>query len=303
MRTKKVFTDRNEIAHLWSNQIQDDARNSSGTFYFRNETIYSYGSHFPIAKHVTNSKGEKAVLFVNWSYSVSTSKHIQSVRHAANHLNIIYCRMTTGNSYSGGMLGHDGNFQAWENTINAIALKLAKARKPEIHLNAIAAEFSEAKKYAEFFGIKIPKTLQLAGDITSKDKFSAYHEKRQKALKAEEAKKTNTLKKMHTEELENWRNFKTYSRSMYHRNREDYLRFDPLTDRIETSQGIQIPLEIGHTFYKLVLRVRASGGCKNCEHTILGYSVKEINKAFIQVGCHKIDMLEIQKLALSLGWE
>ena len=61
---KKVFTDISHIAHLWANQLQDEARNSgSGNFYFDGDVIYSYGSHFPIAKHVVNAKGEKAVLF------------------------------------------------------------------------------------------------------------------------------------------------------------------------------------------------------------------------------------------------
>src|ERR1017187_4836945 len=68
-----------EIPHLWAHQSQDKARNSTGSLYFAGETIYSYGSHFPIARHVTNSRGEKAVLFTTAHHSVTTSGHCSAV--------------------------------------------------------------------------------------------------------------------------------------------------------------------------------------------------------------------------------
>jgi|GEM_PF-3378619 len=80
-RTKHVFP-TDEIAHLWAHKTQDDARNPGGNFYFRGDTIYSYGSHFPIARHVTNDKGEAAVLFTNQKWSNTTAKHINYVRRS-----------------------------------------------------------------------------------------------------------------------------------------------------------------------------------------------------------------------------
>lgn len=70
-----------EIAHLWAHQSKPDARNSQGNFYFQGDTIYSYGSHFPIARHIEHD-GKKAILFVDHSYSNTTSKHIGNVRHS-----------------------------------------------------------------------------------------------------------------------------------------------------------------------------------------------------------------------------
>lgn len=80
-REKHVFP-TDEIAHLWAHQTQTEARNPHGNFYFNDKTIYSYGSHFPIARHVTNDKGEAAILFTNRSYSSTTAKHIHIVRQA-----------------------------------------------------------------------------------------------------------------------------------------------------------------------------------------------------------------------------
>ena len=55
-RQRHVFSNR-EIPHLWAHQTQDEARNGTASFYFRGATIYSYGSHFPIATHVKGSQG------------------------------------------------------------------------------------------------------------------------------------------------------------------------------------------------------------------------------------------------------
>lgn len=66
-RTKHVF-DTNEVPYLWAHQTQSDARNAQGNLYFRGDTIYSYGEHFPIARHVTNSKCKPAVLFTTRTY-------------------------------------------------------------------------------------------------------------------------------------------------------------------------------------------------------------------------------------------
>jgi hypothetical protein len=52
---------REDVAHVWAHQLQSHARNKRGNFYFQGDTIYSYGSHFPIAKHVEH-KGEEVHL-------------------------------------------------------------------------------------------------------------------------------------------------------------------------------------------------------------------------------------------------
>jgi hypothetical protein len=85
---KKVVS-KTEVAKLWANQNQHEARVQNGNFYFDSTVIYSYGSHFPIAKIKENN----ICLFTLQGYSNSTAKHINEVRYAANraNLNIIYC--------------------------------------------------------------------------------------------------------------------------------------------------------------------------------------------------------------------
>src|SRR6267154_4925390 len=85
-KRKKTVFDTGEIPHLWAHKVQENARNAHGNLYFDGETIYSYGSHFPIARHVVNNPTKKnpkpAVLFTTPSYSVTTSGHISAVRSA-----------------------------------------------------------------------------------------------------------------------------------------------------------------------------------------------------------------------------
>src|ERR1700686_4812085 len=80
-RKKHVF-DTGEIPHLWAHRTQDEARNRQGNLYFTGDTIYSYGSHFPIARHVTNDAGDRAVLFTTSTYRFTTSSHCSAVRSA-----------------------------------------------------------------------------------------------------------------------------------------------------------------------------------------------------------------------------
>ena len=81
-RMKHVYQDIKEIAHLWFHEAQTSARNSQGNFYFEGATIYSYGSHFPIARIIRNAKGQKAVLLTARKYSNTTAKHVSAVNSA-----------------------------------------------------------------------------------------------------------------------------------------------------------------------------------------------------------------------------
>lgn len=265
---KTVFTDTNAIAHLWANKLQTDARNSGSNFYFRNDEIYSYGSHFCIAKHVKNGCGEDAVLFTERTYSNTTSKHIAIVRQASNHKNIIYC-------YNPLNL-HSQNFAAWEIEIETIAASLVKAKKPEIYLNKIDCIKDKINKYASFFGLPIPLELIVAMDISDKGKFVAYAEIKEKLKIESEAKAKIELQKRCKDELKKWLGLET--NRIYNYNGFDYLRLN--NGRIETSQAVHLPLELGKRLYTSIKDNTIKVGQK-----VLDYQVNEIG-SIIKIGCH-----------------
>lgn len=83
-RQKTVFPGA-QVAHVWAQQNQAYGKSSHDNLYFEGDTIFSYGSHFPIARFVER-KGKKAVLFTTASYSRTTGKHKNYVSDALRGL-------------------------------------------------------------------------------------------------------------------------------------------------------------------------------------------------------------------------
>jgi hypothetical protein len=265
---KKVFTDISQVAHLWANQLQDEARNS-GNFYFNGKTIYSYGGHFPIAKHI-EVNGQKAVLFTTRGYSNTTARHISVTRQAANHLNVIKCNNPNAT--------HGENFNSWKIDAELTAAKLPKAKKPEKYLNELEYINSQANKYAQFFGVEIPAILSAILSIKDKNEYTAYHDQKTAILEAERLKKEAELKKQHKKALIDWKAGKTHR--LYTRIETDYLRLNKEAARIETTQAVQIPMELAKRLFYSIKENTLKVGDK-----VLNFEVNEVG-AKIKIGCH-----------------
>jgi len=280
-RIKKVFSDISSIAHLWANKLQDEARTPTGNYYFDGLSIFSYGRHFEIAKHVKNEAGIEAVLFTESTYSVTTSKQVHVTYHAASHLNIIKCYEPSAS--------HSSNFEYWLKEAEEQVQKLTSARKPEIYISNIGYIKTKVEKYANFFSIEIPALLVEIFKLDSKD--NEYYSKKLAYLKEKEAKERKELKKAHAEALQNWYEGKTTR--LYVNDGKDYLRLKD--GRIETTQGVQIPLEIGRRFYANKIENNAL----QVGDKLLYYYVREVGK-IIKIGCHTFDRSYIVKFAESI---
>ncbi len=264
---KKVFTDISHIAHLWANQLQDEARNS-GNFYFDGKTIYSYGRHFPIARHVVNKDGKEAVLFTERTYSPTTSGHISVVRQAASHKNIVYCYNPDNT--------HTDNFKAWQVSAEAFAKHLEKAKKPEKYLSEIAHIKARVDRYCEYFTLTLPETLNAILTIGNKAEFAAYEEKKDVYAKAEKERNQKELAKRHKKELNKW--LSGEGNRLYVHNGFDYLRLHD--DRIETTQAVKIPIEIGKRLWQAIKDNSLEVGAK-----VMDYTVESVGKT-VRIGCH-----------------
>jgi hypothetical protein len=82
-RIKRVFSNADQVLHLWANQSQADARCRNA--YFEGTKAYSYGSHYLLAELIKH-KGQTVALINNYKYSPTTNGHISSAHHAASHL-------------------------------------------------------------------------------------------------------------------------------------------------------------------------------------------------------------------------
>jgi hypothetical protein len=275
-----------ELCHKWANQEQQSGRNANGSMYFNGSTIYSYGSHFPIAKHIVNDQGQRAVLFTERTYSNTTAKHKSHVYMSCKNDNIIYC--SNPNS------SHADNFNDWLNTAYLHgASKLKTARKPEIYLNTLSIIESKAVKYAEFFGIEIPESLKAVLSIKDKSDYLQYQYKANELYKIEEQKRLKEQKKQFKEQLNRWLNFETTRLRLYTNYKYDFLRIND--NRIETTQAVQIPLAIGKKLYQLIKDNKLSIGDK-----VLNYTVNEIGND-IKIGCHTFKQSYLLKFGAQLS--
>lgn len=264
---KKVLP-QSEVAHTWANQSQDEARTSNRNLYFDGATIYSYGSHFPIAKHIEHN-GVSACLFTLRSYSNSTAKHKSIVRQASSHLNIVWC----GNPDN----THEQNFNYFLNLCEGEASKLLKAKKPEIYLGAIAQHGELATKYAAFFGLELPVTLQAMLNIGNKAEYASYQDNKEQYAKEQAAKRQKDLAKQHKKALAKWVSGET--NRLYTHNGLDYLRMG--LNGVETSQAVDIPISAAKQLFEKV----ASGKLAVGDMILNRYTVNEVG-SMVKIGCH-----------------
>lgn len=82
---KKVLANNQQVAHYFANKVQSEG--SCSNFFFRNDRLYSYGSHFCIARHLPGGK----VAFTTRTHSVSTAKHLSYARQALRGQDLVYC--------------------------------------------------------------------------------------------------------------------------------------------------------------------------------------------------------------------
>lgn len=139
------------VAHLWANEKQESAHGSN--FYFEDESIYSYGSHFEVGRIVRNKRGEKAYLINDIYRSSSTSKHQCCVRDA----------IPTGSKvFSVGYnMSNTGNMAFVTSGLESIkdAIEKYKKARTELPYQNVWGAFKNLMGYIEFFDMGTPRRL------------------------------------------------------------------------------------------------------------------------------------------------
>lgn len=308
---KHVFN-TNEVAHIWAAQKQYEGRNSGGNFYFEKEIIYSYGRHFPIARIVGND-----VLFTLRRYSSSTDKHTYKTRSAISHKNIIWCYYVptylTKDCYE-----HTQNINEWKAKIKILFGELGNKRIRDIkgRIDDINCHINRLNIYCSFFKIKVKdkelkSLLKMAASPAfvesareAKDKANAAHERKMKeAAKAYE------------QYIILWRNSDNKAISdmpdktkelcnLYNRTANPYtrLRYNAAQNRVETSKGVQIPVEIAKRAFT-ALNGCIEGECNELDIPVLDYTITKTTKEALIAGCHTIPKEDVNYIANLLGWK
>ncbi len=284
------------VCHLWANQSQSEARTGTSNLYFRDSTIYSYGSHFPIACHVSNKRGQKAVLFTSRSCSATTAGHKCDVRRASSHLTVFTVPEVIVSSDT-----HKMNLEYYRDTIAEISGKVLRARSnQEFLFRELQATINQANAYSAFFGqrvrFEVPDAINTAELETiidgHKRKKSAEERKAEKIRKERQADQEREW----NQKLENWKDGKNVH---IHTTGPASLRING--DMIETSAGAEVPLK--HAI-KILPRIRSGKPYVRNGHTIhLGqFALDAIDEqGNITAGCHTITREEIERIAKKIG--
>jgi hypothetical protein len=305
-RKKHVF-DTGEIPHLWAHRAQDEARNRQGNLYFTGDTIYSYGSHFPIARHVTNNAGERAVLFTTATYSVTTSSHCSAVRSAIpSVIPVFHVPNVCRGRYSGSDLtvdDHAGDLADYAERIEKHVVTSARARSSYAKSwnNQHAGHLRDQSfAYCAFFGLpmsNIPEVPEIDSDaLTAIRKREA----KRAAEKAEKTKRERAEALVRQQELiTKWRAGQ-YSGCFY--DVPAMLRIDG--NEVVTSRGARFPVSHAKRALAFVRKIRESQKAyvRN-GHTIhLGpYALDRIElDGTVKAGCHVVSWEEIERIAPAL---
>ena len=166
-RTRYVYP-KEQIARLWINRIQDKARTPTDNFYFSGDTIYSYGSHFPIATLFAAPNGEDVILFTLRTYSSTTAVHICLVRAVCrqSHRRVIYCENPLGAVMQ---FQREAQLEYIKRQFYDPAhRKLSAARKPELYTGDIRHACHMAKDFCEVMCMPPPLWALLPDGIDDK---------------------------------------------------------------------------------------------------------------------------------------
>ena len=299
---RHVFPNR-EIPHLWAHKTQDEARNGTGSFYFRGGIIFSYGSHFPIAAHITGSQGQPGILFTTEKNSVTTSQHMNMVSRAIPPDIPVFhvpC-MHFGFSNPEDKYQHTKNLKHYMDEVEeqlSICVRARSSWKKEwCHERAIELR-KEALCYATFFGLADPPIEQIPDlDSEGMAKIKA-REAKASAEKAAKTKREQEERRQRALSLaDEWRQGGGH---------HYLLNAIPAMLRIkgheiETSRGARFPIihaKRGLALVKAVM-ARAEEWRPNGQKCRLGYyHIDRIEaNGTVHAGCHVVSWDEIQRIA------
>lgn len=281
---------RKDVCHVWAHQLQSDAR--YGNIFFSGDTIYSYGTHFPIARHVTH-KGKHVILFTTRSYSVSTACHMNEVRGAIPAgIPVLYVSNPLEKPSKS-----DVEDYAKRIAYQSLVVTRAKSRmSSELHI--LQRLVDEANLFCETFGFKQRFTMP-ANTEEMKAVAAEYAAQKAKADKAKAAKE----RKEALAKVELWKAGQAdYCRRV---DGYDFLRLSKTGKAVETSARAVVPVKDVKRVAKLIVRKVVAGQEWHTNGEVIpvgNYSVHSVSaNGDVRIGCHTFARAEIERFAAVLG--
>ena len=288
---------REDVAHVWAHQTQDSARNKCGNLYFQGTTIFSYGSHFPIARHVEH-KGKKCILFTTRDYSSMTAKHKSQVRRAIPS-DVLVFHVSRPDSQPG-----RDTLKEYVGRIADLSREIATGRtgwRQAQRRDSLVHLVDEANEFSAFFGLRKKFTAP-----ANMEEIRAQVKREAELLKRRNAAEQRKREAKQAEALGHWLAGGT---NMWPSGLEfDHLRLYEMDDGkqgVQTTKHAVVPVKDVRKIAKLVMRHVKSGEHwqSNGEKINVGdYSLSAITSdGTVIVGCHKFKRDEILRFAVVLN--
>ena len=283
---KKVFQNTSEVVHVFAQQTQSEGRNQSGSIYFRDNKIYSYGSHYLLGEFIN----DETIIINDFGYSVTTSKHINELINATSQYNQFFASSI--------------DIKNVQTEINYNLKKLAKANKPEIYISNIIKLGNNLTKWVKFCkenkikkehfskynyivnksDYNYKKMLKIANSFLTPEAIEKIRAKGKKDAIKQKAKDKRELKT----KLDK---FNAYKIDRFNIGQFDYLRLSQNKQFVETSQNIRIEKSEAKKLYFAIKNKIDIRGQK-----IGYYTINKIDNKALTVGCHKICIKSVQKV-------
>ena len=284
---KKVFSSNSAVCHKFNEQSQSEGR--AGSIFFYSDIIYSYGYHYVLGQFIS----PEIIVINDTGYSISTSKHIGILSSATRDKTQIFSMRAEPKRVS-------------EQMYNALA-KLAHARKPQIYISEIISLYEAFKDSCKLLGGVLKENrLNGAYSVSPIDEPNEYINQIEQIYKGlntdEQAEQLAQIKandiRQRKERAEREQQRKAEQKQRFYEYYTNYisgldfdlLRLSKCGEFVETSQRVEIPIQEAQRYYKLL-----KSGVNMRGEKISQYTTKS-NENYLQIGCHKIEHKEVNKI-------
>jgi hypothetical protein len=269
-----------EVAHRWAQRRGGSAKGSN--LFYEDDTLYSYGRHFIVGRHVESPKGVWFVVMNPDTYSSSTARHQSYARRALpSYYTVIHA--DPGNASVTRSAGWVEELMERRKELYAKFMR-ARSNKPYIasQLEGVRDELAFLKEQYDL-DFEVPD-LEYLGDLIEEEKRR--EEERQRAQDHINATKVSEWKLGVRDECPH--------------TRDVHLRVKG--ENIETSWGANVPLEVAPFVWRMAER-KESYTPVDSDVRLGPYTLNKIDEhGDIVVGCHTIRYNELRRIAVQLGY-
>lgn len=290
---RNVLSSNDQVFHYWANRVQESGR--AGNVFFEGDSLYSYGHHFCIARHLTG----RVVAFTTQSYSMTTSHHISAARSAARHLQVVHV--------------HDPAAAPSTNkarALESIAGDLAYAQRKGIRHTTRESRRANALEIALNFNAYLAALPEGEGkyvqpiDTTDLEGATAALIAQQQEREATRLREQQERAERLREALQGWKAGESCAFNLHGLPPALRLVERDGSQVVETSHGACIPVDDARKLWRVLNspavkghEVRPPGGIK-----LGAYQLNTIRAdGSIVVGCHDIAFNELEDIAKQLG--